>query len=213
MIYKSFPDNVIINGEKLHIDPDFRIFCEFEAAQSRNDNETTAQLISAFYHKKIPSDPRSAIHEFLKFYLCGENKNNASESGSKKLLYSYEQDWRLFISAFRQQYGIDLCTAQLHWWEFSALFAGLTDETQLVTVMQIRGTDISKIKDKRERNRIKALQERFALSSGTNIQRKYATAEEHDAAMLEEVRRRSAQVRKQFESQKPKIVEVKNNGC
>lgn len=198
MIYGNFPDHVTVNGERLHIDPDFRIFCEFETAQSKNDNSATARLIAAFYREKAPSDPKAAINEFLKFYLCGLEVKT-SGNGSKKPLYSFAQDWKLFIAAFRQQYGIDLCTTQLHWWEFSALFAGLTDETQLITVMQIRGTDTSKIKDRNERSRVKALQERFALSE-TGTKRKYATAEERDAAMLEEVRRRSAQVIKQLES-------------
>ena len=199
MIYSNFPDHVTVGEEKLCIDPDFRIFCGFETAQNNDDNAATARYIAAFYRGKAPSDIKAAIHEFLKFYLCGsEIKGGSSENKHKKPVYSFEQDWKLFIAACRQQYGIDLCTAKLHWWEFSALFAGLTDDTQLITIMQIRGTDTSKIKDKHERSRIKSLQERFALSD-RGRKRRYATAEERDAAMLEEVRTRSEQVRKQFE--------------
>lgn len=196
MMYGEFPRIVTVGKEKTVIDPDFRIFCAFED-QIRGNGDGAA-AIAAFYRGRLPSDAKGAVNAFLDFYLCGEKpkeKSKGSRGGSKGFVYSFSRDRNLFIAAFLQQYRIDLCTARLHWWEFCALFSGLTDDTMLVRVMQIRGTDTNKIKDKHERSRIRELQERFSLSNRGG-KRKYATAEERSAAMLEEVRARRAEVEK-----------------
>ena len=44
----------------------------------------------------------------------------------------------MIYAAFRQTHGIDLQTADLHWFEFLALFRDLGSETTFITVIALR---------------------------------------------------------------------------
>ena len=68
----------------------------------------------------------------------------------------------LILAAFRQQYSIDLLTAELHWWEFKSLFEGLTDQTKFIQVVGYRTADISKL-DKEQKQRYTELKKFYAL--------------------------------------------------
>ena len=78
---------------------------------------------------------------------------------------SFEQDAEYIYSAFVQAYGIDLIEqqGQLHWNKFKALLNSLPEDTLMRQIMDIRKTNLSDIKDKDERNRIKLLKEQFKL--------------------------------------------------
>ena len=122
------------------------------------------------------------------FYLCGEEPNYKKTGGEreKKRCYAFDEDWKFITSAFRHQYGIDIINTKMHWYEFSALFSGLTDETEFVKIMQYRCTDIRKIKNKEEKNRIRRLRQRYALSE--NKIKHFSSAAERDADMINRLR-------------------------
>ena len=191
-MFNGYPDSVSVCGTKHPVNTDFRIMCRFELAIQKSDTAEITSAVSDFFIGDIPPDIDSAVTAVLEFYLCGKQAEGGKSSGKNgKRCYDYNEDWKYFIAAFRQQYGIDLNIAQLHWWEFSALFAGLTDDTELVKIMQIRCTDLKGISDKKERDRIKKLQERYALKQ---YRRKhYKTAEERDRAMIEAAKKRIAE--------------------
>ena len=191
-MFNGYPDIVSVCGTKYPVNTDFRIMCRFELAIQKSDTADITSAVSDFFIGNIPDNADLAVDAVLEFYLCGKQAEGGKASGKNgKHFYDYSEDWKYFIAAFRQQYGIDLNTAQLHWWEFSALFAGLTDETELVKIMQIRCTNLKDISDKKERDRIKKLQERYALKQ---YRRKhYKTAEERDRAMIEAAKKRIAE--------------------
>ena len=191
-MFNGYPDTVSVCGTKYHINTDFRVMCRFEIAIQKSDTAEITSAVSDFFIGDIPPDIDSAVNAVLEFYLCGKQAEDGKASGkSGKRYYDYNEDWKYFIAAFRQQYDIDLNTAQLHWWEFSALFSGLTDDTELIKIMQIRCTNLKDISDKKERDRIKKLQERYALKQ---YRRKhYKTAEERDRAMIEAAKKRIAE--------------------
>ena len=105
------------------------------------------------------------IEDMLWFYMCGKEEQTSQKKikGKQKQIYSYEFDDNKIYSAFIQQYKIDLQKQDLHWWQFKSMFESLTDETQIVQIMQYRATDLSKIKDKAEKKRIKDLQDLYKL--------------------------------------------------
>ena len=71
----------------------------------------------------------------------------------------------------------------MHWWEFKALLNGLTDKTKFVQIVGYRTADLSKIKDKKERARMKELQDYYAIQEqGDPFQR---TQEEIEAELFE----------------------------
>lgn len=198
-MFNGYPDSVSVYGTKYPVNTDFRIMCRFEIAIQKSDTAEITSAVSDFFIGNIPGDINEAVNAVISFYLCG-NKSDDSKSTSKngRRCYDYGEDWKYFIAAFRQQYSIDLNTAQLHWWEFSALFSGLTDDTELVKIMQIRCTDLKSISDKKERERIKKLQERYALKQ---YRRKhYKTAEERDRAMIEAAKKRIAEAERSLKN-------------
>ena len=88
----------------------------------------------------------------------------------------------LIYAAFLQQYGIDILTTNMHWWKFKSLLDGLTNETKFMQVVGYRLMDISKIKDKNERKRLKELQDYYAIRSNMPVQR---TQEEIERELFE----------------------------
>ena len=72
-----------------------------------------------------------------------------------------------------------------------------TEATEFVKIMQYRGTDVSKIKCREERSRIKKIQDRYALKS-QKIQR-FASLKDRDDAFKEKLRKRYEEVQRQAE--------------
>ena len=51
----------------------------------------------------------------------------------------------------------------MHWWQFRYLLDGLNEKTEFIKRLAYRSIDASKIKDKKERNRIIQIQRKIAL--------------------------------------------------
>ncbi|AST83389.1 Gp15 family bacteriophage protein [Latilactobacillus sakei] len=85
-------------------------------------------------------------------------------------LVSFLFDAKYIYAAFMQAYGIDLIEQQgsLHWSKFSALLNALPDNTLMRQIIDIRKTDLSEIKDKDEKKRIKKLKQQFSLGNKVN---------------------------------------------
>lgn len=139
------------------------------------DNELTVEekidlALNIFFYKqdlaKIKKEEEliSFLEDIIWFYRCGKKETKKTNKTRKgKQIFSYDFDADIIYSAFFQQYNIDLQVENLHWWQFKSMFESLTDETQIVQIMQYRATDLSKIKDKTERKRIKELQDLYKL--------------------------------------------------
>lgn len=82
----------------------------------------------------------------FKFYMCEQEPRGEAVSSSSATAYRFDCDWWLIYAAFIQQYGINLLTADLHWFEFRALLDGLTEQTQFIKVVQARLRDTSRLK-------------------------------------------------------------------
>ena len=61
-----------------------------------------------------------------------------------------------------EQYGIDLVSEDLHWFQFRALFLSLSEKTKMAEVMRIRAINISQV-PKEERKRYAKLKSLYAL--------------------------------------------------
>lgn len=88
-----------------------------------------------------------------------------SPNSSKESDFDFEVDAKYIFAAFMQAYGIDLIEVQgkLHWTKFVALLNALPSDTVFRQIRQIRSTDLSKIKDKDQRELIRIQQNEFAL--------------------------------------------------
>lgn len=204
----ELPRSITIDGADYAINTDYRIMAEFERQifTCGNDRKKFARLIAETVAKLFIDKPPlgkygNVVKAMMEYYRCGKPlKENATSERKIKRYYDYNEDSDYIYAAFKQQYGIDLITAKLHWWEFRSLFMGLTEATEIVKIMQYRGTDVSKIKNKAEKARIKKFQQRFALAE--NNVRKYATLEERNAAFKQRIDERYKEVQEQLKSRK-----------
>lgn len=199
----GLPKFISIGGAEYAINTDYRIMADFEtkiANADMSDKTTFSQIlsdtVSALFIDLPNADAQQIIDGLLWYYRCGKEPHN-TECGSKKRYFDYDEDSDYIYAAFMQQYGDDLITSHMHWWEFRAKFMSLTEDTEFVKIMQYRGTDVSKIKCKEEKLRIKKLQERYALKS--QKMQKFATLEDRNEAFKQRLQKRYDEVRRQAE--------------
>lgn len=160
-----------VNG--VEINTDFRVSILFELlmheTKIRKDIKVMKALQLYYPDFKNISNFETAIKQMLWFYRCGKElanskKINESKSNRKNQIYSYEFDDIYIYDAFLQQYNIDLQEIKyMHWWKFKALFDGLTEETQIIKIMQYRSVNLSQIKDAEKRNYYKKMKRLYAL--------------------------------------------------
>lgn len=181
LFYEEYPVFIRVEGEIIPIHTDFRKYIKLMDMLRSEDitDLDKAEFLCSFF-LKIPTDINTAIDRFLDFVLmkdlklpAGEGTEN-SEEGSKiepekptKALYSFEYDYAFILSGFLQCYRINLKTIDyMHWWEFRCLFQGLPDDTGIKQRIQYRNYDLSSIKDKAERRRIRRIQNEIRLPNG-----------------------------------------------
>ena len=199
---EKLPRSITINGAEYSVNTDFRIMAEFETKICNtdiSDKKVFAEIIAETVSKLFIDAPKANIDEIikamLKYYRCGKECKSGGVCSHKRC-YDYNKDADYIYAAFAQQYGDDLSSAKMHWWEFRAKFLGLTDATEFVKIMQYRNADISKIKNKDERARLRKLQEYFSLRP-QNTQ-KFANVKERDEAMKMRLQKRFEEVKKQY---------------
>ena len=189
IITKGLPKGVYVNEGFYELNTDFRAWIEFEELfDELRENSQEAfykaiKLCLSFPDGKVLNLPKTWIDTLKVLFAFYSGKEDISELKEQKneteddedgadeelidektkQIYSYEHDAEYIYAAFLQQYGIDLTECSMHWWKFKALFAGLTSETKIREIMEIRATDISKIKDKERRAHIMKLQDIYAL--------------------------------------------------
>lgn len=83
------------------------------------------------------------------------------EDNSRVMDYDIDQ-WRIY-SAFRTQYGINLNTDKLHFWEFMGLLNTL-NECAFTRIAGIRQQKLTKNMSQDERRALKKIKERYALA-------------------------------------------------
>jgi hypothetical protein len=207
-LFGAYPSNVEINGVKYPVETDFRLMMRLEiiiqTTAKAQLGKALLPVIRDFYKGNIPHDADAAVRGMILFYRCGDDSER-KQSSKRERCYAFDADQKYFIAAFRGEYGIDLTSVRMHWWEFSALFTGLGENTELIRIMQYRATDVSKIKSRQEKARIRRLQSIYALPEAARPH--YATAAESEKAMLDAVNRRYEEVRRMAEEAQRKAGE------
>ena len=188
------PKTLHINGVSVPIDPDFRIMCGYSAAMSEKNREKACELAGKFYFAGLPEGvtEKAAADAMTDFYISGlapkaKERKLSSVSESCEPCFDFEEDEAYFYAAFLSEYGIDLNTARLHWFDFCGLFRGLPDECKLKQIIGIRAERLGDIKSSAEKSRVMRLKRIFGLKR-KQAQRFKNTAE-RDRAMLDEVER------------------------
>lgn len=150
-MFKTLPDSVEIGGIEYKLNTDFRIGIKAESVltdKTRPEESKVEEMIRLYFPVCPPWQYGKEIVSAIIWFYTGEdvesNKKRRSMDGEEKRHFSFEHDSALVFSAFYQQYGVDLSEIEyMHWWKFKAMFASLSEETQLVKVIQYRATKIT----------------------------------------------------------------------
>lgn len=98
--------------------------------------EKQAVLIGWFYYQR-PKNIREALEKAMAFLnQSQEQEEEEIETGPR--VFSFEKDSAMIYAAFLQTHGIDLQTANLHWYQFLALFHDLGPDTAFCQLRNLR---------------------------------------------------------------------------
>lgn len=159
-----YPTKMEVNGIVYNIDTNYKtaLAC-FKAIEDENikDIERAIVVVSLLLGENVPlEDTKEALDKCAIYLRCGKEINPTTDD----IDMDYFQDEKAIRTSIRQCYHINLNTEQnIHWWEYNELIEGLTEETLLNRIREIRNYDLSKEKDVKMRNRIQKAKEQVAL--------------------------------------------------
>jgi len=159
-----YPTKMEVNGVVYNIDTDYRtaLAC-FEAINDSDlkDVERGITVVALLLGNKVPlEDTKEALEKCAIYLRCGKDQN-PKES---EIDMDYFQDESAIRTSIRQCYHINLNTEEnMHWWEYNELIEGLTEETLLSKIREIRNYDLSKEKDIKLRQKIQNAKDFYAL--------------------------------------------------
>ena len=142
---KNSPDAVEVSGKFYKIFTDFRDWIAFFDMMSDTEIDPKQKMLTAlsWFKEEIPDSLTEAYKALTDFASCsGIKKNpenqdkNSINSGVPTLSWLYDSAY--VLGAFRQVYNIDLIRVEfMHWWEFSALFEALPEDTPIKKAYRI----------------------------------------------------------------------------
>lgn len=197
----NLPDTVL----GYHIHTDYKCWILFDRVIQDDDldDATKAWTALCLVMKDNPAsidpgDVEGLFRGLIEFYTgeASSQEQTAQEGqGQAVQAYDYDIDQALILAAFQQAYGIDLTTADMHWWRFRALLQGLPDSTRFVTIVGYRTVDTRDM-PKKTAQQYNALKARYAIKK----QPRYRTHEEMKQATLshiDDLFKRAEEYRKQ----------------
>lgn len=159
----QLPEAVEIDGLEYPITTDFR--AGLRVILAYEDEELTGYEKQLILLKNLypqpPHDNEKALELGLRF-LDGGNVPQGESQPSPRL-YSFSKDAGFVFAAFRQTHGIDLETAELHWWKFLALFLDLGPDTTFCGLVGLRKRVWSGKASKEERQAAAEMGEAFDI--------------------------------------------------
>ena len=187
ILLDDLPETVTVDGEEYFADADFRTMIILEKIitdDTLDARSRVGMMVDLVLTDTQPAEKALAVDGIIYLYSCGkpsDRNSGPAQNGNMvlrpKMIYDYEHDAPYIYGAFMSQYGIDLNSIDfLHWWKFQALFRSLNSNNKIVEIMGYRATDLSKIKSDEERQRIRELQNVYALPQNYTYEEKVAMA-------------------------------------
>jgi hypothetical protein len=168
ILYEKLPEDIIINDKAYPIVTDFRDWVAFFDMISDDELSQKEKLIMAlrWFRNEIPPDISKAYSGLIEFASCTNLKYKPRVNGcSQKQILSYLYDSEYILGAFWQVYGVDLTATRMHWYKFNALLNALPEDVPLKKRMAYRAVNLSEIKDKGERRRIRKIKNEVRFPS------------------------------------------------
>lgn len=139
LLLDKLPDSVMIDGEAVPINTDFRVCLKIIQAMEDDvlmEHEKLTVLIDLLYPEP-PENTALALSQGLKFLNLGKEADSAKLNQPQ--VYSLEKDSNYIYTAFKISFNIDLNEVEyLHWWKFRSLFADLDKDCFFNTLVSLR---------------------------------------------------------------------------
>lgn len=183
-VFQNLPESIVVDGAEIPINTDFRASVRFEElmqdARLTDEARISGMLEAYFGDAALPAVSRlcaggkaeALFQAIMDFYRCGAPEPQKPQKQERRA-YSFSTDEKRIYAAFAEQYGVDLYViADLHWWKFSAMFAALSDTTEIAKIMRIRTAEFEKGMTSKERAALRRAKRIYALpDTRTDAQR------------------------------------------
>lgn len=131
-----------------------------------NESEKFITAYELLFPDENNRPPLDEAESAINWYMNEFNHDNIENSGHKEkkgpVIMDYDIDqWRIY-SAFLKQYGIDLNSADMHWFVFIGLLLNL-EECNFTRVMDIRNKKITPKMSKEEKKHIAAAKKVYSI--------------------------------------------------
>lgn len=186
--FEALPDAVEVGGRAVPVNTDFRVGVAIEQESAALEPDILS-LLAAFYFGNIPEPVEEAAQKMIEFYSHSDGGEKKEGNGSARRSYDFEQDADALLASFLDTYGIDLSTAQIHWWTFKRLLCNLPPETPFMRRIYYRTAEAGKM-SKSEREHVLKMRRLYALKAP---ERAGKSAEELDNDFKARVQRRYAE--------------------
>lgn len=185
------PDCCLTGDLPQDFETDFRAWVVYDNLAARARTEADEAALLDYAQQVLVHGPLTSgnIDSFLSFYRCGveeqeREKRSAAVFRDIPRGFDFAVDGPLIWAAFLQVYSIDLRTAQLHWWDFMALFRALPDDCRICKIIEYRTADTSDMPQK-TRELYDKLRKVYALpETAGGTARKYVSMDERRASIL-----------------------------
>lgn len=184
-----YDDDVIINGQKYTVNMNFDNILKIYEMLGDKDFSDEEQIIMGnimlFGHEAATNfdmDLPTLEELFFDVFKAKIDKDGVKEpitdiagnpmpdttteeGGTEDKAMSFKQDADFIYASFMQDYGIDLMEeiGQMHWYKFRALLNGLTEDTKLMKVIEIRTMEVPKGAKAKEKENIAKAKKRYKL--------------------------------------------------
>ncbi len=167
----DYPTHAEVEGELYELNTDYRYALEcFKIIDSTSisDIERAIAVVSVLFGREdengniinIPENLNIALEKAAFFLSCGKENKDIKEI-KKDMDFEYDKEY--IRASFMSDYSIDLSNRELHFWQFCELISGLTENSILNRVRDLRNTDLSDYKDSKTRTKIEEAMKRVAL--------------------------------------------------
>ena len=175
IITDSLPQAVDVCGQNCRIRTDFKVWINFTLIAFGNLGtvQKTMEIIKLLF-VDMPPNLIKAVKAAMDFY--NPYKENERKTADKKpvKVYDFDYDAHAIYAAFKQQYGIDLRSTDMHWYEFRALLDNLTDDTRFVRSIGFRTMDLGEIKSDELKKYYTKMKQLHALPDNRSKEQKNA---------------------------------------
>ena len=180
-----YPTEIEVNGRTYKINTDYRVALAcFKAIEddSINDTERALAIITLLLGKDVRyKDYEECLNKCAIYLRCGKEENDDINEADM----DYLQDEEIIRTSIRQCYHENINEKYLHWWEYNELIEGLTAETALSQIRELRSYDLSDETDEKRKKQIQKAKNRVALKKH-NVKKEFT---EEEIKNMEEFRR------------------------